>query len=130
MDWTELLLKKEPLNVFFEKAPALNDVRILEVIINEDEPCLTIRLDLNEFPENPPSKWDAGYNTVQIILEFIDISDLTLKGWSTNNFVTFKLEKSNEKILVEIYGDSTNIKFLSSFINLQKLSAYCDETRE
>lgn len=99
MNWFKYLLNDKPLSLYYEESPSLNNVRLMELKINEDGPILIARIELNDFPGNPPDKWEAECNKVQIMLEFIEINQLCISGWDTDNIVDINFEKKGSNPL-------------------------------
>jgi hypothetical protein len=87
---------------------------------------MSVRLDLNDFPDPAPHKWIAnGCNRAQVTLLFIDIKALRLQGWSTDNRVDINLCRCPAGIAVTMTGQGTQIEGEFGFVDVEKISAYC-----
>ncbi len=86
-----------------------------------------MRLDLNEFPDNPPRKWVLRkVNRVQLTLVLIDIDAFQMNGWSLNNFGELTLERCDKGILVKFTGKSLRINCTARFLDVEKIAGYHD----
>lgn len=53
--WTEYLVSSKYIDsIYHENKPSLNNVNIHEIIFHRDGPKISIRMNLNEYPETPP----------------------------------------------------------------------------
>ena len=127
MTWIDCLDNKLPVESFYSVAPLLTDVRLHEVRLHQDGPRVSLRIDLNEFPDNPPRKWVIGkFNRAQLTLVLIDIIDFQLTGWSLNNIGNFVLDSFSGGIHVKFIGHSLLIDCTARFIEAEKISGYYD----
>ena len=127
MTWIDCLDNKLPVESFYSVAPLLTDVRLHEVRLHQDGPRVSLRIDLNEFPDNPPRKWVIGkFNRAQLTLVLIDIIDFQLTGWSLNNIGNFVLDSVSGGIQVKFIGHSLLIDCTARFIEAEKISGYYD----
>ena len=119
---------KKPIENLYPVTPSLDGVRVLEVNLHQDGPELTMRIDLNEFPDPPPRKWVTnGFNRAQITLVFIEVRTLKINGWSRNNIVDVLIEPRSDCVSLSIRGQGTEIDGLFSFVAIEKISGYRDE---
>lgn len=127
MTWIDCLGNKLPVNSVYSVAPPLADVRLHEVRLHQDGPRVSLRLDLNEFPENPPQKWAVGkFNRAQLTLVLIDITDFQMTGWSLNNIGELTLDKYSVGTRLKFTGQSLRIECTTRFIEVETISGYCD----
>jgi hypothetical protein len=127
MNWTDCIGNKKPIENLYSVPPSLNGVRVLEVSLHQDGPFVSIRINLNEFPDAPPKEWVAnGFNRVQITLMFIEVEDLKIRGWSSNNIVDVVIERRSDRVSVIMRGQGTEIEGVFSFVEVEKVSAYLD----
>jgi|688.fasta_scaffold288525_2 hypothetical protein len=127
MTWIDYLGNKLAVDSVYSAAPSLVDVRLHEVRLHQDGPRVSLRLDLNDFPDNPPRKWVVGkFNRTQLTLVLIDISDFQMTGWSLNNIGDLTFDKCNVGIRVKFAGPSLRIECTARFIEVEKISGYCD----
>lgn len=122
--WIELLENDKAIKHIFKKSPQLTGVKLYEINVREVEPQLILRLDLNEYPESPPKKWERiKANTVQIKLGLSEVSDLVMANWSVDNIVDIKFTPSGSGFLLQIDG-SCNFSCKAQHITLNDISAY------
>lgn len=86
-----------------------------------------MRLDLSEFPDNPPRKWVLRkVNRVQLTLVLIEIDAFQMKGWSLNNLGELTFERCDENILVKFTGEALLINCTARFLDVEKIAGYHD----
>ncbi|MEV5613631.1 Imm50 family immunity protein [Streptomyces sp. NPDC052225] len=128
MRWTSLLHNPEGINALYQgNPPELCGVRVHEVTLQTQGPTLKLRLDLPEYPAQPPRKWaDQKFNTVQVEVSFSGLRSASLTG--------FKRDISADVSLTE--GDGVGVSVTAPGVHLQAnaatafistLTAYVDE---
>lgn len=125
--WTDYLVDTRYIDSIYHKdKPNLNNVDIHEVIFHRDGPKISIRMNLNEFPVSPPAKWIAQkFNTVQIILTFVDIEDVSMSGWVDTNYIAnITIEQVNGRICVNVSNANLKLVIKSSFMDIESVVAY------
>jgi len=126
-DWTQYLGNSLPIKSVYSTVPSLTNVRLQEIRLHQDGPRVSLRIDLNSFPENPPRKWIAAkFNRVQLTLLLIDISELYLRGWNLNNIGDLNFVASDARIAVAFDGESVKFECNARFVEVEKLSGYFD----
>ncbi|HUG68650.1 MAG TPA: Imm50 family immunity protein [Pirellulaceae bacterium] len=131
MEWIHFLMDSRSVMSVFKRAPSLKGVRINELTLREDGPCMSLRIDLNEFPLTPPEKWKTqGANRVQLTLCFIDVSKLAIQGWGLDNVGDVALEKVNDEadLQLSIEGSGIYIACCFKFLQMERISAYHDSS--
>lgn len=127
MSWIECLESRDQIDELFSTPPELCCVRIVEIVLHQDGPRVSLRIDLNEFPEKPPRKWtDNKYNRVQLTLQFIEVHQLRVQGWSMDNIVDIVIERVGGKVLAELRGESTTLQGEFGFVAIERITAYYD----
>jgi Immunity protein 50 len=127
MTWIKYVGNKQSVESIFSKAPSLAEVRLHEIRLHQDGPRISLRLDLNEFPDNPPPKWVVGkFNRAQLTLVLIDINDFQMNGWNRNNIGELILEGRDEGIKLKFVGQFLRIDCFAQFLEVEKISGYCD----
>ncbi|MGB1204809.1 MAG: Imm50 family immunity protein [Chitinophagales bacterium] len=122
--WTQFLLNNKGIHTIFSKIPSLNEVEIFALNFDRNCSSLNMVVELKDYPIHPPKKWVASkYNTVQLVFSLIDISHIELSSWNTENYVSIKIEKSNDRLLLETLGN-IKLKVGFGFLDLKKISAY------
>jgi hypothetical protein len=113
----------------YSAPPGLDQVRLLEVNLHQDGPIVSMRIDLNEFPDPAPKKWVAnGFNRAQITLLFIKVLTLRISGWSASNIVDVNITNRSGGVSVSICGQGTEIEGMFSCVEIEKISAYLDSS--
>lgn len=127
MLWTECLLNAKPIESMYSIPPPLDRIRLLEVRLHQDGPRVSLRVDLNVFPDNPPRKWSMSkYNRAQLTLVLIAVDEVRIKGWNIDNIGDLKLIREGGGVKMTFVGDSTEIECRTQFVDIDSLSAYCD----
>ncbi|MDX3385738.1 Imm50 family immunity protein [Streptomyces niveiscabiei] len=80
----EFIANSQVLGSLYEDSPVLGgDLRLRSVNLSWIGPTVTLRVDLAGFPVSVPKEWrDAGLDTVQCQLRFLDVDHMVVKGWS------------------------------------------------
>lgn len=127
MSWTNHLGNKLPIESIYKIAPALTNVRLHEVRLHQDGARLSVRFDLNDFPESPPSKWIAGkYNRAQLTLMLIDVSDFQMCGWSPDNVGDLSIQECDGGVRMGFLGHSSRIDSRGRFLEVEAIVGYFD----
>jgi hypothetical protein len=125
MSWIASLENRLPVTSLYSVPPTLNEVRVFEIRLHQDGPRMSVRFDLNEFPDKPPSKWLLHkFNRVQLTLVFLDVHKLVIRGWSPNNIVNADIRRELDRIVLSLRGQGTEIDGVFSFADVEKISAY------
>ena len=57
-DWADFLLNPTPLrSIFGDISPSLKGVDLHEIVVDRDGPRVSLRFDLKNFIERPPTIW-------------------------------------------------------------------------
>lgn len=130
MTWVTHLGNKRPIESLYSKSPSLSEVRLHEVRLHQDGPRVSLRFDLNEFPDTPPRKWITGkFNRAQMTLVLVDIHDFQMNGWGLNNIGDLTLEEHGSGVCLRFVGQSARVDCYAQFVEVEKLSGYHDSTR-
>lgn len=116
--------------VYDGEIPALDKVCLHEIRIGRDGPEVHVRCDLAIFPANPPEKWkSAGYNCVQVELVASGVREFRVSGDFGSSECSITVEEDNK--LVTLSSSSAHLDFYvrSSFLRLDRISAYYDSDR-
>lgn len=81
--WFELLVNSQSIkSIYGDETPSLKNVDVHSLLLHRDGPKLSMKFNLNEYPSSPPKKWNAQeFNTVQIVLSFLDLKSVEMSGW-------------------------------------------------
>lgn len=128
-NWTEFLVDDKQLKgIFGDSIVSLMNVSIHEVMMHRNGPAVTLRFDLEDFPIEPPKKWrDNNFNTVQMTLSCVDVSNLSVSGLSTTMNADLVFERLNDKIQLHIQTERFNLHLICNFLMIESISAYVDE---
>ena len=127
MDWIHCLGNAKPIESVYSVPPSLSNVRLHEIRFHQDGPRISLRFDLNEFPDQPPKKWVGGqFNRAQLTLVLIDIIDANISGWKLNNVGSIDLSKNEEEVRLTFEGEKQSVDLKARFVEVEKLSGYRD----
>lgn len=125
MDWTDSLDNPRALTSMYDQAPQLQQVRLLGATLDQDGPRLQLRLDLNQFPQRPPRKWQGqGFNTVQLKLDLFGVEQLQLGGWGTDNVVDLELERRPDGVAVSATAAGFKLSCRCLMVRVAGVSGY------
>ncbi|MEZ5944332.1 MAG: Imm50 family immunity protein [Planctomycetaceae bacterium] len=125
MSWSTLLLRKQAVESIYSTTPPLVGVRLHEVRQHEDGPRVSLRFDLNDFPDKPPQKWlTSKFNRVQLTLMLIDVQDFTMKGWGTNNIGDIEIVAAGGGVNLVFDAPSVHIACSAGYLDIEGVSAY------
>lgn len=127
MSWIDML--DDPRNVkaiYGDVVPSLSRVVLHEIRIHRDGPKVTFVFDFEEFPVNPPVKWQAqGLDTVQTELTVDGLTGMSLDGIDTNSVVDIDLAKSDEEVrLTTSSNSSSRVDVRGRWVSVSSISAY------
>jgi hypothetical protein len=125
--WTDYLRNPKAILTLWSSAPELRDVELHSMKLWDDGPRCTLFICLNSFPDVPPKKWQAaGYNSIIIELDAFGVSDMTVQGWGTNNWVTLECSRAGGRpeTKVRITGTDLVIEFNCDTLFLQHFHPY------
>ena len=132
MSWIDEAADNYFLKMLYPMAsPLLDAVRLHEVKLHQDGPVVSLRFDLNEYPAQPPAKWQAvKSNTVQVCLDGIGVREFAMRGWALNNVGRLVVKKGGSGIIVEFDADECHITAAFDHLRVASVTAYWDEARE
>jgi hypothetical protein len=122
--WSLSCDNPEAIARLYDSVVGLDRVELHELILHRDGPRLQLRFDLPRFPDHPPSRWQAGANTVQVTLDLWIIEDFLLEGWATSNVGEFALTPSPEGIQVSFRTTSARLSARCVAARIVKVSEY------
>ena len=129
MSWVDCVANRLWISSLYSLPPSLNNVRVLEVMLCEDGPTASLRMNLNEYPDKPPRKWIEGkFNRAQLTLRFFDVRDLEISGWGTTNTGSVELSRIENGFRVAFNADATRFRCSSFYVDILKISGHCDST--
>lgn len=126
-NWIDFIINSQPIkSIYGDCMPSLNNAEIHSIIFHRDGPTVSIKLNLNEYPLNPPKKWEMqNFNTVQIVLSFSGVKSINMSGWIyTNYFMNLVVSKKNELISLSAKKNDFKLNLESSFVDVDSISAY------
>lgn len=122
-NWTELLENHEPVNQFFESAPALGRCNLFSMQIDERSTALTLGIDLRRLPDKLLPEWEGkNLNAFVFFLEFANLQELDVDGWLYTPTQNVTIERTHEgRIRTEICGEG---RFTAGTVNMMGGRAY------
>nr|WP_236646987.1 Imm50 family immunity protein [Micromonospora acroterricola] len=131
MGWIDAATNPQGIReIFGEDIPPLVGVSLHEVTVGRDGPTLRLRLDLPTYPASPPVKWKrGGFNAVQVELLFGGLTDLSLRGISTNMLVDVHIE-TDGGLTLQVKSETVNMAAVAASVTISRIEAYLDSERE
>ncbi|QNP72407.1 hypothetical protein IAG44_25295 [Streptomyces roseirectus] len=113
----EFIVNSQVLSSAYGYVPQLGgNLRLRSVNISWSGPTVTLRVDLPHFPDQVPQEWeDAGVDTAQCQLQFLDVSDLRMAGWNPPIFALVKIVSCLERRRIQVVVDAVNQESFLSF---------------
>ena len=128
--WYEYLHNSTFICMLYKDVPDLENIEIAGVQVVSDGPTIKIGFDFPRFADFPPKKWDPSFNTVGMVLEFCECSDLFWKGWCDTNIGSISITKeSSGSFSVLVKTNEGQISFKSRFIFTQDIHGTCRRDR-
>ncbi|MCG8417238.1 MAG: immunity 50 family protein [Proteobacteria bacterium] len=131
MSWIDALDNNYFLKTLYPTgAPILDALRLHEVQLHQDGPAISLRFDLNEYPAQPPAKWQAAKsNTVQVRLMGIGVREFVIHGWTSNNIGRLVIKDGTDSIILEFEADKCHMTAVFNHLRVDSVTAYRDELR-
>ena len=126
--WVEHLADPRPITqIFGDLLPGSRDLVVHDLLASREGPSLTIRVDLREFPADPPKKWaSAGYNRVQAKITAVGVRQLRVDGLSPSMTGDLSVQKIGTGLRLDLVGDAFSVNLLADALIVSALSAYHD----
>lgn len=126
MIWTDLIENPQALSSLFGTAPSLDNVRVSEITFAEGGPTISLSVELNEFPADPPQRWKKDLaNAVVLKVQLLGIQSIEVSGWTTENIVSFRFERQQlGTITVQAIGLDFTLRCSCSWIRIDKVCPY------
>ena len=132
MTWVNFLLDSQSIrSIYGECLPPLSDLDLHEVRLDRRGTSVFLRFDLGEYPTSPPKKWIAQKaNTVQLELQFSEVSNLTLNGWGNELPISLRISEIPDGGYEVTCGELPNLSMTARWISIYKISAHHNIDRE
>lgn len=130
-NFTEFLIDSRAIEAIYgDELPTLENIEINEIkFIPLESTNIIFSLDLNSFPQKPPTKW-CKHNTVQIFLEALDVKNLKMYMTQKPSLhSTIKIVKILNSLHIHLVNEKVDLSFEADFLALQKISAYTNEDK-
>jgi hypothetical protein len=129
--WTAFLENSEAISSIFDQEPSLQGVRLMKVQLSEDGPTVDLKVVLPDFPAHPPKRWlPLIANTTILELQLMGAVQLSIAGWTTNNLVDIKFDRSpNGQLKITLRGDGIDAEVVCLGVRVAHLSGCQATTR-
>jgi hypothetical protein len=105
-------------------SPSLIGVALHEVSLHRDGLTLSLRFYLAQFPDRPPKKWHPAFNTAQVTLDLVGVSNLNISGFTTTPVGGLFLDQANSTITFNFSADGCNVSGDAQGAWVQRISGY------
>jgi Immunity protein 50 len=117
-------------SIYGNTIPTLNGATLHDIVLSREGPKVCMRLDLVDYPEEAPKKWNAAaFNRVQVSLIALGIRTLTIEGLSSNMRVDLNVGNVGGFIRLNAKSEAFRIDLCAEFLVVEKISAYREELR-
>lgn len=125
--WHDILDRNNFIKSLYTNVPALIDVRIIAVKIEDEGQRISLEFIMPKFADTPPEKWlNLEYNSVYIKLDFFDIDELVMKATRDKLRGNIAIEKTKEdKLKITVIGNA-NIQLIAHYGMFQSISGYVE----
>jgi hypothetical protein len=125
--WLDLLSDASAIRAIFgDQIPTLEDIDVHEVVLHRDGPRVLLRFDLQQFPTNPPRKWElAGFNRVQLKLLAVGVRELSIVGLQSECKLSLSLFEDGSLIRIRTRKGEMKIDIAADCLLIDSVSAYC-----
>jgi hypothetical protein len=111
-NWVELIQNPKQLTSLYPAPPPLHAVTLRSVHLNRYGPAVTLRIDLPEFPQEPPAEWrEAGFDRFQCQLCFIAVEHLEMEGWRPPVTADLRFDRSGAN-RIRVAAESPDLRLI------------------
>lgn len=120
MKWYELAENPRAVSELYSEVPSLQSVRLKKFHLHRDGPRMTLMIDLVQFPDKLPARWKLrGYASVQVQLDFWDLSSIEMILQSVENPVNIAIETTGERQLdVQVASSAGHIQTVARMFRI------------
>lgn len=112
-------------SIYGDAIPTLNAVDLHEICLHRDGPDVVFRFDLPEYPSDPPRKWAAqGFNTVQVRLQLVAVTELSIAGWSHNSIADITVAGDGDMVTLNATAEAYRCHVRARAAAIKSISAY------
>lgn len=124
--WHLLAINPDAIAGLYAVVPPLSNLVLVRLQLDSDGPRLELDCDLPTFPDRPPSRWlRDGFDTAQIKIQCLGVSDLKIEGWDTSPVLDLEVSRlSDRKLLVRGHGRGCQISLRTEFIRIAGVHGY------
>jgi Immunity protein 50 len=124
--WVKHLTKSKDLDFLirtFGAAPSVQGIRLVEVcVLFANRRDLSLRFNLREFPNPPPKGWEK-YDTVQVTLECLNLTELQAGQVIWGELSDLSILKVDDEVHVSLVGGML-LECRAQHVALTKLSVH------
>jgi hypothetical protein len=128
--WLDVVDNPEQLFAAFGgQVPSLDGIEVRDVLLRFEDPSMTVRLNLADYPSAPPSAWRTRHaNTVTAQFTFLPVRDIAATRWGWNGEANLSLARDGDGVRVRVDGPERQLSARADRV-LMSVSAYIDERR-
>jgi len=109
--WNDLTSNPLVVLGYYSEPPSLDEVEVHSIAVHRDAATVMLTIEVPRFPDRPSPRWPLESNAVQLELRFIDVENLQLTGWSTNNIGRLVVSRHGaERIAFELRTDDVSLR--------------------
>lgn len=129
MNWHELVRNPRAITHLYDDVPSLSGMEVTRVELSPNGPVVSLFMDLPRFANHRPVRWHQAWNTVAMQLDFWDVSDFRLDGFTCNPVLDFSIEREGARLVVVATGADCRMSFHCDSLYIQKVTGYVHEGR-
>lgn len=120
MKWYELAENPRAISELYSEVPSLQSVCLKKFHLHRDGPRMTLMIDLVQFPDRIPARWKLrGYTSVQVQLDFWDLSSIEMILQSLENPVNVAIETTGEQQLgIQVASSAGHIQTVACLFRI------------
>ncbi|ASU79684.1 hypothetical protein CDG81_16985 [Actinopolyspora erythraea] len=127
MSWVDYVIRTERIRAIYgDHLPSLDGITLREVTLDYEYLSVLLGFDLPELPVVMPKKWERkGADSVRLILDFSELSELAIQGWAAPLKVDLRMKKTgNGEVSAAIDSEEVYFSATARFASIREISAH------